>query len=409
MPFAQKNYLAIQGINGKYRIDQIGCYLTSFSNLLERFGSPISPVDLNAIFRDRGIYIDVDDNVRDDLGWQSITAYDGQVVVSQINNSGGGWPTSNDSIVRFRYQGKSGFTTHFCLVVDAANHKIIDSYDGQVKDGQVRYGTPTGWATYIKNVPQPVTPPAPVPVPVDPDIISVIVQPGWGISHVLKAAGYTAASYNNEAEWDRVAALNGSPTRLKLKAGEAVKVNKTPLPLPAAPAVTPEPVPAPATPDPAPVEAPVVVPSVVGVTPVADLEASLKEESNGYVPTDYIALETIIIKDISGQNPDTKLEKGLTVRGAKLFRSKEGDLYVRTVKSTTNNWWYGVPFTVLQAIPVPKDDSDLGTLADEINTAMKEIQDEAKKNAYTFRQNILNFIGIIVNLFSKSKNKKAKE
>lgn len=69
MSYAQTNYLQPIGIAPtKYTIAATGCFLTAFANLLtDRFSKPIDPVGLNAVFRDRGIDIDVDDGVRDDL------------------------------------------------------------------------------------------------------------------------------------------------------------------------------------------------------------------------------------------------------------------------------------------------------------------------------------------------------
>lgn len=153
MAYGQKNYADIQGINGKYRINQIGCFLTSFCNLLERFGMAVDPPTLNRLFIERGIYIDVDDGIRDDLGWQSVTAYNGQIVTTV--KSGG--VTERNSIIRIA--ASNSFGTHFCLVDRIENGVVyvVDSWDGQVKASGV-YGPITGWAVYTNNKPQPVTP-----------------------------------------------------------------------------------------------------------------------------------------------------------------------------------------------------------------------------------------------------------
>jgi hypothetical protein len=167
--YGQKNYLQIQGINGKYRIDQIGCFLTAFCNLEARKGRAIDPVNLNAVFRDRGIYVDVDDGIRDDLGWGSITSYDPHITVVQ---TGTGWPNSNDAIVKFHYRsvknptlpnGQPNMIDHFCLVADHTQRKIIDSYDSVEK--VTPYGEPVAFAVYADNTPQPVSTPAPAPQP----------------------------------------------------------------------------------------------------------------------------------------------------------------------------------------------------------------------------------------------------
>lgn len=175
MAYGQKNYADIQGIGGKYRISQIGCFLTAFCNLLQRFGRPVDPPTLNRIFRDRGIFIDVDDGIRDDLGWQSIVAYDGRVALQRSGTTA--IPPHRDSIVRIK--ANNSFGTHFCLVdrIEGGTVYIVDSWDGAVKKSSA-YGPITGWAAYGNIVPQPVQP---VPVkggdmPVTLDAAKVIAN-----------------------------------------------------------------------------------------------------------------------------------------------------------------------------------------------------------------------------------------
>lgn len=145
--FAQSNYNDPQGIPPtRYRIHDIGCFITSFCNLESRFGGSIDPPGMNAFLRDRGLYIDVDDGVRDDVSWDTITQFDPNTVVTGI---GGGTPPHNNSIVKFIYNG--GNSTHFCLVNDINDGTIIDSWDGQIKSWNV-YGGVKAWASYNNNV-----------------------------------------------------------------------------------------------------------------------------------------------------------------------------------------------------------------------------------------------------------------
>lgn len=172
MAYAQKNYGEKQGINGKYTIAQIGCFITAFCNLLERFGSGVAPNHLNNVFRDRGIYIDVDDGIRDDVGWGTITAYDGSVTVT---GTGAGAPPHSNAIVKFNYRSPNSgqFTTHFCLVNDVKAGTIIDSWDGVVKHWSV-YGNPIAWATYQKTNAQPVRPIEQGDIPMnDGDVVNI--------------------------------------------------------------------------------------------------------------------------------------------------------------------------------------------------------------------------------------------
>lgn len=157
MSYAQKSYPQIQGINGKYSIADIGCFLTSFCHLEADYGRNIDPLSLNNWFRDTGNFVDIDDGIRDDLGWESITRFDSNTHVSRSVDHGtnrtAGWPNTNQAIVRFYYQStRTGkMITHFCKVESAANHLILDSWDGTVKKSP--YGEPTAWAEYRHDVP----------------------------------------------------------------------------------------------------------------------------------------------------------------------------------------------------------------------------------------------------------------
>lgn len=163
MPYAQKNYPQTQGINGRYPISAIGCFITAFCNLQEDFGYNVNPLDLNNWLVDHNGYVDVDDGVRDDCGWGTISLLDPNTQVSRTADHGinrdAGWPASNNSIVRFYYRSvQSGqMIYHFCKVADAANHIIIDSWDGQRKT--TPYGEPTAWAEYSHATPVSTTPP----------------------------------------------------------------------------------------------------------------------------------------------------------------------------------------------------------------------------------------------------------
>jgi hypothetical protein len=167
MAYAQKDYSQVQGISGQYKISSIGCFLTAFSNLLGSYGKDINPFSLNNEFVSRNIYIDIDDGIRDDLGWSSISQYDPSINVTGTADRGttpdAGWPSSSEAIVRFYYRSvQSGqMIFHFCKVYDAVNHLIVDSWDGQVKTSP--YGEPTGWATYSHSEPVQVAPPAAIP------------------------------------------------------------------------------------------------------------------------------------------------------------------------------------------------------------------------------------------------------
>lgn len=153
MAYAQTNYSQLQGktVNGvrpKYSIAQIGCFITAFCNLEERFGRAIDPPTIDNELARLNLYIDVDDGVYDDVGWSTVSAFDPTITVVK---TGSGAPADNNSIVKFSYRSsRTGvFTTHFSLVVDAAKGLIVDSWDGVVKSWN-GYGGPVAYATYAK-------------------------------------------------------------------------------------------------------------------------------------------------------------------------------------------------------------------------------------------------------------------
>lgn len=157
MAYAQDQYNQIQGINGKYPIKSIGCFLTAFCNLEQAFGTEIDPPSLNDFFIARNLYIDIDDGIRDDLGWSSISLFDPLIQVTSSADHGtsqtSGWPVTSDAIVRFYYKSvQTGrMIYHFCKVANAAEHTIVDSWDGITKHSP--YGEPTAWATYSRHQP----------------------------------------------------------------------------------------------------------------------------------------------------------------------------------------------------------------------------------------------------------------
>lgn len=416
MPYAQINYPETLGTGPKaVSIHAAGCFLDAFCNLLERFGKPVDPPTLNQFFINNNDYLRESDGTVDLLSWGSVTAYDPNI---RIVASGNGAPSSNDSIVKFVYNGG---TTHFCLVIDAAAGTILDSWDGKVKNWSV-YGGPVAYASYTNAAPSAATTakpavspaavlssstgkqlilpgsvsewhvykpggpynlaaaiavldpakfggltydilgspatnfyliqtadfgevaiyagpdtvaqivdkaaPAPTPAPAapatDPDVTEVTVQPGWGVTSVLAAAGYPRASQENEAEWDRLAALNGSATRLKFTPGEVVKVNKTPLAIPA-----------PANPT------PVQPANITDVTEDVTITDTLRVRSGPSTQDSQVAVD-------GAPNGDLQKDDIVGITGYCHGESINGnDIWLRSVKG---NWfWSGATtFTVAQ-------------------------------------------------------------
>lgn len=405
MAYGQKNYNEYVG-NSKYRIAQIGCFLVSFSNLLQRFGNDTDPLRLNREFTNRGAYLaDASDGgVRDLLSWWSVASYDNSIVVTA---TGKGVPPHNDCIVGFNY---GAGLTHFSLVADKNAGTIVDSFDGKVKSWNI-YGGPKTWAAYKDNTPN-IQPVSIAPVPTSANYVGgeVTVLPGWGIANAAKAAGWP--DWDTETRWNAIAQLNGHANRndFRLFAGMRIKVGS---PQAAAPAPVQQaadtvvvqkgwglskvaqaagfadydtaarwaiiaslngssnwgdfnkrlavgqvvrvreaaPV---AVPTPAPVAAPTPVveaaPAVV-TTPTEEKIAVTVVPVN-YKDTyiedakEYIATENIVVKDLDGLQKDLQLVANQKVNASGTF-VKDGITYVRSKYHAKNGLWYGVPMTAL--------------------------------------------------------------
>lgn len=404
MAYGQKNYPQVQGINGRYKISAIGCFLTSFCNLMTlRYGRDVNPADLNDYFVQHGTYIDVDDGVRDDLGWGSVTAFDGlthptRVVDHGVSNQTAGWPNTNEAIVRFWYRSVSSgqMITHFCLVADAAAHTIVDAWDGVVK--QSPYGEPTAFAEYGRTVPVPVSPPPPPQASYKYERFAapmrVRVKPGCNLWNLNYTGGYGNAQAiaalstdpNNPTDFTAV----GKATKLDIadhpvyfmsaeSFGDADtsgvpafnqgvnSVDLGPAPVPAVEAAAPVPAPAP-EPDGDHIDVHVAPPN-----PDA-WKASFKTNSSG----DYTAKASVVVHDLEGKADDMQLVKGQTVPVAGDFTGPDGIKYYRTVNATNGYTdkagvkhapnWRGIPLECLD------EDDSLYTFKDDLIDDFKELR-----------------------------------
>lgn len=423
MVYGQKNYNEIQGIDGKYRINQIGCFLTAFCNLMDRFGAGIDPLSLNAQFRDRGFYIDIDDRIRDDLNWGTISQVFGDVVVTRsvvkgVADRTAGWPESPQAIVRFYYRSvQTGLmTTHFALVVDPENKTIIDSWDGVLKRNP--YGGPTGWAEYTKVPPPapvvPVVAPPPAPAPgvnhyeaVDKDFVTnqdpthvwdldAMDWPGFKpvtnvpIGTPWHAAGVyhhpIGADYYMDKDSFGDAANNGIPAKNQ-------GINHADLDVPAivAPPVG-ETVSVTVTTTP-PNDTPVnEVPTVTATEPPEDPDAWKLTLDTSVKGRRERALESILVTDLSGEMSEkVPLTKGLYVPiGAVVQKDKQ--FYYLSQRSVNNGYWFGVPVDILGGYtPEPKDDEDIDEDLDL--SIVEELRDFAQQA--TKREFVVHVVGMV--------------
>jgi hypothetical protein len=405
--YAQKNYLAIQGIGGRYRIDQIGCFLDSFCNLFSDFGRDIDPPTLNLELINKGIYIDIDDGIRDDLGWNSITQDDPSIVATRVVDMGfdnpvAGWPNTNESIVRFWYRSvQSGkMITHFCKVADAANHLILDSWDGKVK--QSPYGEPTAFAEYEHIVPVQVTPPPPYRVVESfdpPKWIQLNKDTNlWGMnyptfdymeSHPVET-GHAAGE-----KWqvtNKVHHVNGEDYYRREGQVDGFNVKDcddyTP-PAPDEPKLTIVDSTAP-TPTPADVEEKIPVKVVHNTEPL-------------YTPFPdgvhrFTAKVSMHVFDIKDPTVTAELIKTQPVFVAGTFTYK-GDKYYRTAKSVTKGLWVAIPvYALKQQTFAEDDDQAFAQIAEEMRREVVQAPSAAKAAAI---KKVGRFAGFIYRLFHK--------
>lgn len=425
--YAQKNYLQIMGadqwVNGKlyhpvYRIDQIGCFLTSFCNLLERFGEGLDPVALNAYFRDHNDYLDIGDPALDGLAWSSVSSYDGTISARTNLNANGSWPDSDNAIVKFRFQSKAtpwldaahtqpNMMTHFCLVADHNAGTIVDSYDGVVKYPGY-YGAPIAWAVYEKAGAQ--TAPAITTKPywtedITPKQVITNKQPTtkWGMNY----GNFQAMNDNPIARVDA-----GTVMTVVQIVHHAIGYNyyRTDVNDPdgwnvldcddyVAPVAPPPP--------PAPVEP--AKPFEDESTPKTDNFKSTYVE----LPGRFVAQKQIDVQDFEGLSPDLPLAPGKVNMQGYFF--VDGKKYWRGHKHAELGQWYGVPDDVLiplkDNVPVPpvENDVDGDSMIEDALKGMGKLDvklaDELKEYAsnVTGRKRLLAVVGSIIGFVERLK------
>lgn len=214
MPFAEIAFKQTVG-DSRLTISEVGCYVTSFANILEKVGVNVDPPTLNIFFTDHKVYtFDKTDRANDDLYWSSVTSYKPQLVVAQTG--GAGFPNLDLAIVEFHYRsvqhpilpnGQPNMITHFCAVNHVADHSIIDSYDGRYKtpaEYEHVYGQPIAWATYVfhtpATTPTSLSPAAPVSAPTA-HTVSVNIAPSAPHTLYLPPSVAVWHVYNPSGPW----------------------------------------------------------------------------------------------------------------------------------------------------------------------------------------------------------------
>lgn len=412
MAYGQKSYNEkIGGGNGGkpavYSIRQVGCFLTMFCNLLERQGRGVDPLTLNRIFIDRGIFIDIDDGVRDDLGWQSITAYDGQIVVKSV---GTGRPPESPLVgLKLKLRGAVG-GYHFVLFDHFVGDEIyiLDSWDGQVKSIHA-YGELVQWCQFGDNTPQAVTPYVAQVIPQSTgETLHLPAVPSWRVystatpwtpgKMIGKEIATLAPAKFGGLTYDVLGRPYANVVTIKTRDYGLVNIYvgaETNATITAnVPAATPTAVPA-------------VEPAAVSVpeatTPVADVPVEADKPTN--IPfavsyknvADYEAKQDYPVIDLKTGERYADLLAGQVVHAVERFDAADSEghmiTWVRTQKAVDTDKYAGVPLGMLKVkqvidiAPDPEEDDDKLfaslNLKDEVKEAVQRL---------TTRQHLIAFV-----------------
>lgn len=342
--YAQKNYSSKLG-NSEHTIAETGSLLVAFSNLLGHFDVEINPETLASKLES----LETDPSK---LTWGHLSQVFPELGVYLIHN---GSPQYRDSIVVFNHNDRISYAA----VADAQAGTIIDSFDGEEKDWDL-YGGPVMFVTYVKYQPLEVTPlviPTVSPVIQEPEAVSEtpVIDTPQPTTLEEETAEHTF-DLTKEDEPD----LNGGIFSADPTIVPVNKISETP-----------------------------------------EWKMTLK---TGLGVIEAYAKKTVTVTDLDGEQPDVVLEEGTPVRVAGRF-VKDDQPYYRTVDSTRNDHWYGIPAGVLAETEKQKDD-DLDHMLEEISEDMK------KENELSRREKVIKAgataEGKVLGIFKRNKNEDKK-
>ena len=141
--FKQVDYLDMPGNTA---------FITAQANLLQflGLGHDTTPVELDDFYQTAHVY----ETERNPWAW--LTWYDSTIRIDLLER---GWPSQSPAIVKFHCLSVEQPTTvidgvqmpnfidHYAVLINQETHDIIDSYDGEIKNGDP-YGDPISYAVY---------------------------------------------------------------------------------------------------------------------------------------------------------------------------------------------------------------------------------------------------------------------
>lgn len=273
------------------------------------------------------------------LTWTSISQLFPEIGVFEVKN---GNPQFSDSIVAFDFNGRKSYGA----VADATAGTIIDSFDGEEKDWDL-YGAPVVYATFVKYKPLEVTP------------------------LVFSAPVTETPVVDTQTEESIVADTIAQEEAFDLTQDDPIDMNT---------GIFEDVVP--------------VIVKTAANTP--DLWKMSLKTGLGVIET--VAHHDAVIEDIEGEQPPVNLKAGTIVNIAGRF-TKDGQTYYRTVGSTKNDHWYGIPAGVLGKSE-SQSEKELDTLLDEINLT---VEDDELNTREKIIKGAATVEGKVLGIFSKNK------
>lgn len=281
------------------------------------------------------------------LTWGNISQVAPEVGIYSIGN---GNPVFSDSIVVFNHNERISYA----VVADATAETIIDSFDGEEKDWSL-YGNPKMFVTFVKYQPLDVTP-LNIPVPVPETTVA---------DTPLEASIATDTPQTPVTETFDLT----TDEPIDTTSGIFAETN-----------------------------------TVIPVRKLSETPEWKMTLKTGLGVIEGIAKEDSFIQDLDGEQPDIELKAGTLVYIAGRF-VKDGIPYYRTVGSTNNDHWYGIPAGVLGKSEKQEED-DFDHLLSDISMEMDEDDDLTKREKVI--KGAATFEGKVLRMF-KRKDKKDKE
>lgn len=389
MNYSQKDYSEKLG-NSEITIAQGGALLVAFTNLLNRMGFTLDPIELNELLKVNGAFSGEDGDL---LSWTAPAHIAPQIGISDDKEVNG------YTIYQLKYAGVDGTDKFTYAIIDPNDHdSIIDSYDGISKKASV-YGEVVDFTTYHQYPALVATYSKPVSAPVEtsPDTYEVVAEvDGYGtaddainrtnpigkmplggfyvfdqkesalnLTNNLEGEGWWINAEDNIVPVERVSEET-QPTGV-IEADAPVVAPTTPV------AVEDDVILDLGVEDPLPETATPEESEEVNI-PVRVLPPDPNKWQNSWKKflniVNYRATVGMVIADLTGEQPNKSVKVGTILPIAGTFE-KDGITYFRTAKSVQDGHWYGIPENTAKVID--DEDDDINAIMDQPTPARDKL------------------------------------